>query len=65
MTGRGVHRTGTFVLSLVMAAIGVALIVEAVAGAGSVISPRLLLGVLFIAAGCGRAYVEIGRGRRA
>ncbi len=65
MTGRGVHRTGTFVLSLVMAVIGVALIVEAVTGGGSVISPRLLLGVLFIAAGCGRAYVEIGRGRRA
>jgi hypothetical protein len=65
MTGRGVHRTSTYVLSLVMAAIGVALIVEAVAGGGSVISPRLLLGVLFIAAGAGRAYVEIGRGRRA
>jgi hypothetical protein len=65
MTGRGVHRTSTFVLSLVMAAIGVALIVEAVANAGSVISPRLLLGVLFIAAGAGRAYVEIIRGRRA
>jgi hypothetical protein len=65
MTGRGVHRTATYVLSLVMAVIGVALIVEAVAAGGSVISPRLLLGVLFIAAGCGRAYVEIGRGRRA
>jgi hypothetical protein len=65
MTGRGAHRTGTFVLSLLMAAIGVALIVEAVAGSGSVISPRLLLGVLFIAAGAGRLYIEIGRGRRA
>jgi hypothetical protein len=63
MTGRGAHRTGTFVLSLMMAAIGVALIVEAVAGGGSVISPRLLLGVLFIAAGAGRLYLEIGRGR--
>jgi hypothetical protein len=65
MTGRGAHRTGTFVLSLIMAAIGVALIVEAVAAGGSVISPRLLLGVLFIAAGAGRLYIEIGRGRRA
>ena len=37
--------------SLAMAVIGVALIVEAVAGHGSVISPRLLLGLLFIAAG--------------
>ena len=65
MTGRGAHRTGTFVLSLIMAVIGVALIVEAVTAGGSVISPRLLLGVLFIAAGAGRFYVEIGRGRRA
>ena len=65
MTGRGVHRTGTFVLSFVMAVIGVALIVQAATGGGSVISPRLLLGVLFVAAGCLRAYVEIGRGRRA
>jgi hypothetical protein len=53
------------VLSLAMMVIGVALIVEVVTGHGSVISPRLLLGVLFIAAGAGRAYVEVGRGRRA
>jgi hypothetical protein len=49
--------------SLVMAAIGVALIVEAVDGHGSVISPRLLLGLLFIAAGGGRLYLETKRGR--
>ena len=49
--------------SLVMAVIGVALIVEAVAGHGSVISPRLLLGVLFIAAGGGRMWIESKRGR--
>jgi hypothetical protein len=64
MSGRGAHRTGTFVLSLLMAAIGVALIVESVDGHGSVISPRLLLGVLFVAAGAGRLYVEATRGRR-
>jgi hypothetical protein len=49
--------------SLVMAVIGVALIVQAVEGHGSVISPRLLLGLLFIAAGAGRAWVETKRGR--
>ena len=65
MTGRGAHRTGTFVLSLLMAAVGVALIVQAVGGHGSLISPRLLLGVLFIAAAGGRLYIEVGRGRRA
>jgi hypothetical protein len=49
--------------SLLMAVIGVALIVEAVDGNGGVISPRLLLGLLFIAAGGGRLYLEAKRGR--
>jgi hypothetical protein len=56
---------GTFVLSLLMVGIGLALIVQAVGGHAGVISPRLLLGVLFIAAGAGRAYVETRRGRGA
>jgi hypothetical protein len=62
MTGRGAHRAGTFVLSLLMGAIGVALIVQAVSGHGSIVSPRLLLGVLFIAAGGGRLYLQTRRG---
>jgi hypothetical protein len=65
MIGRQVHRAGTVVLSLLMAAIGVALIAQAVGGHGSVISPRLLLGVLFVAAGAARLYLERKRGRRA
>lgn len=65
MTGRHAHRAGTWVLSLLMAAIGVALIVQAVAGHGSAISPRLLLGVLFIAAGGARLYLEVRRDRGA
>ena len=52
---------GTLVLSLAMAAIGVALLVQSVSGHASTISPRLLLGVLFIAAGIGRGYVELRR----
>ncbi len=54
---------GTFVFSLLMVAIGLALLVQALAGHGSAISPRLLLGVLFIAAGAGRTYLEVRRGR--
>ena len=65
MIGRQAHRAGTWVLSLLMAAIGVALIVQAVAGHGSVILPRLVLGVLFVAGGAGRLYLEIRRGRGA
>ncbi len=63
MNGRQAHTLGTFVLSLLMAGIGLALIGQCVTGHASVISPRLLLGVLFIAAGAGRGYVEIRRSR--
>jgi hypothetical protein len=65
MTGRQVHRNATMAFSLLMLAIGVALVVETVVGHGSAISPRMLLGVLFAAAGIGRLYVEIRRGRGA
>jgi hypothetical protein len=62
MTGGQVHRAGTTVLSLAMVAIGIALAVEAVGGEG-VLSARLLLGVLFVAGGSGRLYIEMRRGR--
>ena len=65
MTGRQAHRTATLVFSLLMLAIGVALVVQTVSGHGSAGSARLLLGVLFIAAGAGRLYVEVRRGRGA
>jgi hypothetical protein len=64
MRGRQAHRSGTFVLSLLMAIIGVGLIAEAFSARGGAISARLLLGVLFIAAGCGRTWVELRRGGR-
>jgi uncharacterized membrane protein YcjF (UPF0283 family) len=63
MTGRQLHRSTTVVLSLAMAAIGVALIVQAFTGHGGVITSRLLLGVLFVAAGLGRLYIEARRRR--
>jgi hypothetical protein len=50
MNGRQLHRTSTY--------IGCALLVQALSGDGGVISPRLLLGLLFIAAGVARAYFE-------
>jgi hypothetical protein len=51
------------VLSLVMAGLGVAFLVEAVSSSGSVVT-HLLLGVLFLAAGVGRLAIERRRGRR-
>ncbi|HEX4483660.1 MAG TPA: hypothetical protein VH081_07715 [Solirubrobacteraceae bacterium] len=65
MTGRTVHRSGTVVLSVVMVAIGVALIAQVIGGTGGVLSARLLLGVLFLAAGIARLYLERKRGRQA
>jgi hypothetical protein len=65
MNGRQAHRTGTLVLSLAMLVIGLALIVQVAAGVGAVISPRTLLGVLFVAAGSGRLFIEVRRGRGA
>jgi hypothetical protein len=62
MTGRQVHRTSTVVLSLAMVAIGIALLVEAIGGEGA-LSARLLLGVLFIAAGTGRLYIQVRKDR--
>jgi hypothetical protein len=49
-------------LSVLMALIGVVLLVQAVGGHGGVLSSRALLGVLFLAAGGGRLYVERRRG---
>jgi hypothetical protein len=64
MTGRGAHRAATRVLSLLMAAIGLALVVQAIDGHGGVLSARLLLGVLFLAAGSARLYLDARGSRR-
>jgi hypothetical protein len=65
MTGPNVHRSGTLVLSLLMAVIGVALIVQVLGGHGSAVSARLIIGVLFLAAGLARLYLEYKRDRGA
>jgi hypothetical protein len=49
-------------LSVLMALIGIVLLVQAVDGHGGMLSARTLLGVLFLAAGVGRLYVERRRG---
>jgi hypothetical protein len=65
MTGPQVHRSGTLVLSVLMTVIGIALIAQVLGGDGGVISARLLLGVLFLAGGIARLYLEHRRGRQA
>jgi hypothetical protein len=49
-------------LAALMALIGAALVVEAIGGHGGLLSGRTLLGVLFLAAGVGRIYIEVRRG---
>lgn len=44
-----------------MAVIGVALVAQALDGRGSPFSLRLLLGLLFVAAGVGRCWIELRR----
>jgi hypothetical protein len=63
MNGGGVHRGGTFVLSLAMLAIGVALFVQSLANHASALSGRLLISILFVAAGALRLWVELRKKR--
>lgn len=65
MTGKSVHRMGTAVLSVSMAIIGLVLIVQAASQGGSGTLVRLLLGVLFVAAGSGRLYLLTRKSRGA
>ena len=46
------------VLPVVMIVLGVAMVVRAAAGGGGPLALGIILGVLFVAAGAGRIYVE-------
>ncbi|MGH2912577.1 MAG: hypothetical protein ACRDJ3_08905 [Solirubrobacteraceae bacterium] len=62
MSGKQLHSVGTKVLSLTMIAIGIALAIQAIGGQG-VLSVRLLLGLMFVAAGSLRIYLMVIRSR--
>jgi hypothetical protein len=59
----GLHRSTTRVLSLAMIAIGVALVVRTLALGGGGIALGIVLGVLFVAAGFARLYLQGRQGR--
>lgn len=63
MSGRQIHRAGTTALSLAMVVIGIALVAQAI-GSQGVLSVRSLLGLMFVAGGSLRLYLEVRRGRR-
>ena len=60
---RGVHRAGTRLMSALLVVIGLAILVVTVAGGGGPLATGILVGVLFVAAGAGRLYVQ-GRSER-
>jgi hypothetical protein len=55
--GRNVHRATTRVFSVILVALGIAMIVSTIARGGGATALGILLGVLFIAAGIGRLFV--------
>jgi hypothetical protein len=57
-----VHGIATRVLSALMIVLGVAILVSTIARGGGPLAIGMLLGVLFVAAGAGRLYVERERG---
>ena len=58
MPERQLHRYSTRVFSIAMIVIGIALVVRTVAAGGGAVAIGVLLGVLFIAAGAGRLYLQ-------
>lgn len=54
---RGLHGNATIVLSSLVALIGVAIVVRTVAAGGGAVAQGVLIGLLFTAAGAGRAWV--------
>lgn len=55
---RQLHRSSTRVMSAVLVLIGLALIVRTLAAGGGAIATGVILGVLFVAAGAGRLWLQ-------
>jgi len=55
------RNSSTRVMSALMIAVGIALMVRTIAAGGSPLSTGVLLGVLFVAAGAGRLYLQSRR----
>jgi hypothetical protein len=54
----GIHRNATSAMSAIMVAIGIAIIVRTIVAGGGALATGILIGVLFIAAGSLRLYVQ-------
>jgi multisubunit Na+/H+ antiporter MnhB subunit len=62
---RDLHRQTTGLMSVILVVLGVAIVVRTLAAGGGALALGLILGVLFVAAGLGRLYVNarFARGR--
>ena len=57
MSGVGVHRGATALLSLVLVVLGVAMVVRTIAAGGGPLALGVLVGLLFCGLGAGRLYL--------
>ncbi|MDQ3675751.1 MAG: hypothetical protein M3401_02955 [Actinomycetota bacterium] len=57
---RNLHRTATRVLSAAMVVIGVVLLAVTVSRGGGPLATGVVMGVLFVAAGAARLYLDRG-----
>lgn len=55
--GRNLHASTTTVLSALMIIIGAGLIARTLTLGGGIVAIGVIMGVLFVAAGCGRLWV--------
>jgi multisubunit Na+/H+ antiporter MnhB subunit len=55
---RQIHRTSTSVMSILMIVIGIALLIRTLLAGGGAIAIGVILGMLFIAAGAARLYLQ-------
>ena len=58
---RQLHSSSTRILSIAMIVIGIALIVRTLAAGGGAVAAGVVLGVLFVAAGAARLYLQFRR----
>jgi hypothetical protein len=62
---RSVHRGTTGLLSVILVILGIAMIIRTLTAGGGALAFGLLMGVLFIAAGLGRIYINTRLAARA
>jgi hypothetical protein len=56
------HGSATRTMSVIMIVIGIALIIRTLAAGGGAIATGVILGLLFVAAGAARLYVQLRSG---